>query len=108
LLNLPAALTTALVADPVSISFGSSASPRAALNSQKSIAFTNVGTSSETFTVSVAARNGDPNLNVTVNPGILTLSQGGTATVTVSAAHNGQLSTLRPSYEGFVNLRNAS
>ncbi len=101
-LNMPAAMATTLVADPVSVSFGLQ-SP-VAVSGQQTVTFTNIGTQSETFTVAVAPRTIDTAVKAAVTPSSLTLAAGSSAPVTISLAGT----PVSAVYEGFINLRSQS
>jgi len=100
-LNLPAAVATTLVSDPVSISFGQQTS--GTVNSSQSVTLKNVGTASETFNVAVAQSVSDPGLTVSTNNSTVTLAVGATTTLTLSMATTTSVGESGI-FEGFVNL----
>ncbi len=99
-LNLPAAVAARLAADPVSVSFGLQG--QGPFSSSSSIRISNLGASAETWAVAVVPRFGDPGLRVTVDQSTVTIPAGGSVTLNAAVSTT---STLRDSYEGYVNLR---
>jgi uncharacterized protein (TIGR03437 family) len=103
-LNLPAANSAAVVADPVSLSYGLQPA-RVTFSRPLNLRLTNIGTQTDTFNLSATPRNTDPGLSVTVNPAAVTLGAGSSTTVTVTA---GNTAILDAAYEGFINIRSAA
>jgi minor extracellular serine protease Vpr len=103
-LNLPAALATTLVSNPVSISFGQVATPASGYTQSQSVTLKGVGTTSETF--SVAVNQGVSNAALTVSaPASINVTSGGTATLTVTMSLNAALQGI---FEGNVVLTSTS
>jgi minor extracellular serine protease Vpr len=103
-LNLPAALATTLVSDPVSISFGQLASAASGTTASQSVTLKNVGTASETFAVTVNQAASNAGLSVTA-PATVSLAAGATTTLTVSMKLTAAVYGI---YEGTIGLQSQS
>ncbi len=104
-LNLPAALATTLVADPVSLSFGLVQTTGSAFNKSLAVQLKNVGASSETFAVSVDSLIANGAVRITPDQTSVTIAAGATSTVNVALSNTGQAAGV---YEGFVVVKSQS
>ena len=100
-LNVLAALTTSVVADPVSLSFGARA-PRSTFQDSRLLQITNTSDASNTFTLTVVPRQTDPNVTVQLDRTALALSPNQSAEVKVTMSNTGLVQTV---VEGQVNVR---
>ena len=100
-LNVLAALTTPVVADPVSLSFGARA-PRSTFQDSQLLQITNTGDASDTFTLTVVPRQTDPNVTVQLDRTALALSPNQSAEVKVTMSNTGLVQTV---VEGQVKVQ---
>ncbi|MEO8597864.1 MAG: S8 family serine peptidase [Candidatus Solibacter sp.] len=99
-LNAGDAVAVAATLEPAGIGFG----PAAILPINRNLTITNVSSAAATFTFTVRQTTTDSNARVTVSPGSVNLTAGGSTTVIVS------LSGTRPAagnYEGFIDVKGA-
>ena len=82
-LNVLAALTTPVVAEPVSLSFGAR-SPLSTFRDTRLLTVSNTGSASDTFTLSVVPQQADPNVTIELDRTELTLPPNQSAQVTVT------------------------
>ena len=100
-LNVLAALTTPVVAAPVSLSFGARA-PRSTFQDSRPLQITNTSDASDTFTLTVVPRQTDPNVTVQLDRTALALSPNQSAEVMVTMSNTGLVQTV---VEGQVNVQ---
>ena len=100
-LNVLAALTTPVVAEPVSLSFGARA-PLSTFRDTRLLTVSNTSSASDTFTLSVVPQQADPNVTIELNRTELTLLTNQTAQVTVTMFNTGLVQTV---VEGRINVR---
>jgi subtilisin family serine protease len=100
LLDASAALNTTATAYPVSLSFGAGGPT---VNAESKLTITNVGSSDDTFTITVAPRNHGPAPSVATNT--VTVASGRTTDVPVSWSASG---LEGGTYEGTINIVSAS
>lgn len=100
LLNLLQSINSTVAISPVSLSFGAGGS---IFETSKSLTLSNLGTASDTYTITVMPRGAGPVL--TLDNSALTIAGGGTARLNVGFAaadlENG-------AYEGFLNIKSAN
>ena len=99
-LNVLAALTTPVVAEPVSLSFGARA-PRSTFRDSRLLQITNTSNASDTFILSVVTRQADPNVTIELDRTELTLPPNQSAEVTVTMFNTGLVQTV---VEGRINV----
>ncbi len=99
-LNVLAALTTPVVAEPVSLSFGAR-SPLSTFRDTRLLTISNTGSASDTFTLSVVPQQADPNLTIGLDRTELTLPPNQSAEVIVTMFNSGLVQTV---VEGRINV----
>ncbi len=100
-LNVLAALTTPVVAAPVSLSFGAR-EPRSTFQDSRLLQITNTSDASDTFTLTVVPRQTDPNVTVELHRTELALSPNQSAELMVTMSNTGLVQTV---IEGQVNVQ---
>lgn len=99
-LNVLAALTTPVVAEPVSLSFGARA-PLSTFRDTRLLTISNTSSASDTFTLSVVPQQADPNVTIELDRTELTLPPNQSAEVTVTMFNTGLVQTV---IEGRINV----
>ena len=99
-LNLSRAMASSIAVSPVSLSFGAGGGD---LQTSRSLTLANVGTSSDTYTITVSPRA--DGVTPKVDNGTLAIANGASSQLNVSFSGSG----LAPgAYEGFLNITSAN
>jgi len=99
-LNVLAALTTTLLAQPTALSFATHAS-RSTFRASQPLKITNAGAASDTLTLRIVPRQPHPSVIVELDKSSLSLAPGGNAQVLVTLYNTGFTQTVA---EGSVNI----
>jgi minor extracellular serine protease Vpr len=100
-LNLVAAMSTTLTADPVSLSFGLITGASSGVSKSLSVSLKGVGTQAENFNVSVSPLLSDPGVQVTTSSSSIAVTPGQTFLLQLNLATTATVSGV---FEGFVKV----